>query len=40
MGDNNVEEDGDEVNGDGGGGDSVDGDGFEGTSPSRQGAET
>jgi hypothetical protein len=38
MGDNNVEGDGSEVDGDGGGGDSVDGDGSGGTSPSRQGA--
>jgi hypothetical protein len=40
MGDSNVEEDGDEVDGDGGGGDDVDGDGSEGTSPSWQGAGT
>jgi hypothetical protein len=40
MGDNNVEEDGGEVDRDSGGGDDVDGDGSEGTSPSQQGAET
>jgi hypothetical protein len=40
MGDSNVEEDGSEVDGDGGGGDGVDGDGSGGTSPSRQGAGT
>jgi hypothetical protein len=40
MGDNNVEEDGGEVDGDGDGGDGVDGDGSRGTSPSRQGART
>jgi hypothetical protein len=40
MGDSNVEEDGGEVDGDGGGGDSVDGDGSGGTFPSRQGART
>jgi hypothetical protein len=40
MGDSNVEEDGGEVDGDGGGGDDVDGDGSRGTSPSRQGART
>jgi hypothetical protein len=40
MGDSNVEEDGGEVDGDGGGGDAVDGDGSGGTSPSRQGAGT
>jgi hypothetical protein len=38
MGDSNVEEDGSEVDGHGGGGDDVDGDGFGGTFPSRQGA--
>jgi hypothetical protein len=38
MGDSNVEEDGGEVDGDGGGGDGIDGDGSGGTSPSRQGA--
>jgi hypothetical protein len=38
IGDNNVEGDGGEVDGDGGGGDGVDGDGSGGTSPSRQGA--
>jgi hypothetical protein len=40
MGDNNVDGDGGEVDGDGGGGDGVDGDGSGGTSPSRQGAGT
>jgi hypothetical protein len=40
MGDNNVDGDGSEVDGDGGGGDGVNGDGSGGTSPSRQGAET
>jgi hypothetical protein len=40
MGDNNVEEDGGEVDGDGGGGDDIDGDGSGGTSLSRQGART
>jgi hypothetical protein len=40
MGDSNIEGDGGEVNGDGGGGDGVDGDGSGGTSPSRQGAGT
>jgi hypothetical protein len=40
MGDINIEEDGGEVDGDGGGGDGVDGDGSGGTSPSRQGAGT
>jgi hypothetical protein len=40
MGDRNVEEDGGEVDGNGGGGDGVDGDGSGGTSPSRQGAGT
>jgi hypothetical protein len=38
MGDSNIEKDGGEVDGDGGGGDGVDGDGSGGTSPSRQGA--
>jgi hypothetical protein len=40
MGDNNVEEDGAEVDGDGDGGDGVDGDVSRGTSLSRQGAGT
>jgi hypothetical protein len=40
MGDNNVNGDGGEVDGDSGGGDGVDGDGSRGTSPSRQGART
>jgi hypothetical protein len=40
MGDNNVDGDGGEVDGDGSGGDGVDGDGSEGTSPSWQGAGT
>jgi hypothetical protein len=40
MGDSNVEEDGGEVDGDGGGGDIIDGDDSGGTSPSRQGAGT
>jgi hypothetical protein len=40
MGDSNVEEDGGEVNRDGGGGDSVDRDGSGGTSPSRLGGGT
>jgi hypothetical protein len=38
MGDNNVDGDGGEVNGDDGGGDGVDGDSSGGTSPYRQGA--
>jgi hypothetical protein len=40
MGDSNVEEDGGEVDGDGGGGVDIDGDGSGGTSLSRQGTET
>jgi hypothetical protein len=40
MGDNNVEEDGSEVDRDGDGDDGVNGDGSEGTSPSLQGAGT
>jgi hypothetical protein len=40
MGDNNVDGDGGEVDGDDNGGDGVDGDGSGGTSPSWQGAET
>jgi hypothetical protein len=40
MGESNVDEDGGEVDGDGGGGDGVDGDGSGGSSPSRQGART
>jgi hypothetical protein len=40
MGDSNVEEDGGEVDGDGGGGDNVNGDGSGSTFPSWQGAET
>jgi hypothetical protein len=40
MRDSNVDGDGGEVNGDGGGGDGVDGDGSGGTSQSRQGAGT
>jgi hypothetical protein len=40
MGDTNIDGDGGEVDGDGGGGDGVDGDGSGGTSPSRQGAGT
>jgi hypothetical protein len=40
MGDNNIDGDGGEVNGDSGGVDSVDGDGSRGTSPSRQGVGT
>jgi hypothetical protein len=40
MGDNNVDGDGGEVDGDSGGGDVVDGDGSGGTSPSLQGVET
>jgi hypothetical protein len=40
MGDNNIDRDGGEVDGDGGGGDGVSGDGSEGTSLSHQGAET
>jgi hypothetical protein len=40
MGDNNVDGDGGEVDGDSGGGDGVDGDGSQGTSPSRQGVGT
>jgi hypothetical protein len=38
MGDNNIDGDGSEVDGDDGGGDGVNGDGSKGTSPSRQGA--
>jgi hypothetical protein len=38
MGDSNIDEDGGEVDGDGGGGDGVDGDGSGGTSQSWQGA--
>jgi hypothetical protein len=38
MEDNNIEGDGGEVDGDGGGGNGVDGNGSGGTSPSRQGA--
>jgi hypothetical protein len=40
MGDNNVDEDGDEVDGDGGGVNGINGDGSGGTSPSRQAIET
>jgi hypothetical protein len=40
MGDSNIEEDGGEVDGDGGGGDGLDGDDSGGTSPSRQDAGT
>jgi hypothetical protein len=40
MGDNNIDGDGSEVDGDGGGGDCIDGDGSGGTSPSWQGAGT
>jgi hypothetical protein len=40
MGDNNVDIDGGEVDGDGGGGDRVDGDGSGGTSPSQKGVGT
>jgi hypothetical protein len=40
MGDNNVDGDGGEVGGDGGGGNGVDGDGSRGTSLSWQGAGT
>jgi hypothetical protein len=40
MGDSNIDGDGGEVNGDGGGGDGVDGDDSGGTSPSRQDAGT
>jgi hypothetical protein len=40
MGDNNVDGDGGEVDGDSDEGDGVDGDGSRGTSPSQQGAET
>jgi hypothetical protein len=40
MGDNNIDGDGGEVDGDGDGGDGVNGDGSGGTSLSRQGAGT
>jgi hypothetical protein len=40
IGDSNIEEDGGEVDGDGGGGDGVDRDGSGSTSPSRQGTGT